>query len=142
MEELADVRTYVKELQQLAQFQRTEIQNAIFSSTFSKPVYDTGKLFNEIGSYNTVSRMLRIDADNRATISINAAPDEAFYGVFAITGTSTHKKYGIRDYPSIGLDNSDVQKDIKELQDQIGKSASDSVKEQVRSIFEGLPKKV
>jgi len=86
--------------------------------------------------------MLRIDADNRATISINAAPDEAFYGVFAITGTSTHKKYGIRDYPSIGLDNSDVQKDIKELQDQIGKSASDSVKEQVRSIFEGLPKKV
>lgn len=142
MEELVDVRSFTRELIELAEFQRTEIQNAIFSTSFSKPVYQSGKLFREIGSYNTVSRMLRIDADNKATISINAAPPDAFYGIFAITGTSTHKKYGIRNYPKVGLENAGVQQDIKQLQDQIGEQASGAVREQVRSIFSGWPKKV
>jgi hypothetical protein len=142
MEELVDVKSFIRELKELAEFQRTEIQNAIFSSTFSKPVYESGHLFREIGSYNTVSRMLRIDADNRVTISINAAPPSAFYGIFAITGTSTHKKYGIRDYPKVGLSDSEVQRDIKDIQDKIGEQANGAVREQVRTIFSGWPKKV
>lgn len=142
MEGLADIRTQIKELEELATFQRTEIQNAIFSTSFSKPVYQSGKLFREIGDYNTVARMLRIENDTQASIVINAAPPKAFYGIFAITGTSTHKKYGIRDYPQIGLDDTDVQAKIKQIQDNIGSSASEAIKEQVRTMFSKLPKKV
>jgi hypothetical protein len=142
MEGLADIRTQIKELEELATFQRTEIQNAIFSTSFSKPVYQSGNLFREIGNYNTVARMLRIENDTQASIVINAAPPKAFYGIFAITGTSTHKKYGIRDYPKIGLDDTDVQAKIKQIQDNIGSSASEAIKEQVRTMFSKLPKKV
>lgn len=142
MEGLANIRTLIPQLEELATFQRTEIQNAIFSPTFSKPVYQSGKLFREIGDYNTVARMLRIENETSATIAINAAPPSAFYGIFAITGTSTHRKYGIRNYPKIGLESSDVQNKIKDIQDQIGSAANEAIVSSVRTIFSKLPKKV
>jgi hypothetical protein len=87
----------MKTLKDVAGLYRTLAQNYMINGPW-RPVYKTGNLYNRIGSYNTVSQMIKENTEGIVVLELNFAPPGATYGYFAETGTGTHSRIGPRPF--------------------------------------------
>ena len=141
MEELGNISSYVKSLQDIASTIVLGAQDAI-KFGFNRSPYDTGNLFNQIGDYNTARRMVKQVNDETADIVFVANPPKASYGYYVVTGTSTSAKYGRRDYGTIGSNTPEVKTKIRALQNQIFADTSEMINFSVQSTLAAGFKKV
>lgn len=76
-----------KTLEQIAVKYKTLTLQNIKPSTYYKAPYDTGNMFNRVSSYNTIDRMIKTK-DSPYVISLQYAPDGAYYGTYVHNGTT------------------------------------------------------
>ena len=76
-----------------------------------------GNLYQQIGSYNTVSNMLKEISENKYTITLDFAPPQAKYGYFAETGTGTHSRIGPRPFAEMAANSPQLATAINEFMD-------------------------
>lgn len=79
----------MKTLAEVAKVYKTVAQTLIRSgySGWKKAPYDTGNLYNTIGSFNNEGRMA-FTQGKRSFLNLNYAPDGAKYGQYVHNGTS------------------------------------------------------
>jgi len=141
MEELGNISSYVKSLQDIASTIVLSAQDAI-KFGFSRPPYRTGNLWKQIGDYNTASKMITQVGETSAEITFIANPPKALYGYYVVTGTSTSSNYGKRDYGTIAINTPEVRTGIRNLQNQIFEDTSEKINFSVQSTLAKGFKKV
>ena len=104
----------MKTLKDLAGLYRTLAQTNMVSGPW-RPVYKTGNLYQQIGDYNTVNRMLTEISQNKYTLTLDFAPPNAKYGYFAETGTGTHSRIGPRPFAAMAANSSELKAAIDEF---------------------------
>ena len=104
----------MKTLKDLAGLYRTLAQTNMVNGPW-RPVYKTGNLYRTIGSYNTVTNMLKEISENKYTLTLNFAPPGATYGYFAETGTGTHSRIGPRPFAEMAANSSELSNAINEF---------------------------
>ena len=106
----------MKTLKDLAGLYRTLAQTNMVNGPW-RPVYKTGNLYRQIGSYNTVANMLKEISENKYTITLDFAPPQAKYGYFAETGTGTHSRIGPRPFAEMAANSPQLATAINEFMD-------------------------
>jgi hypothetical protein len=108
-------------------------------SGWKKPPYDTGNLYNTIGSFNNDQRMI-FTQKNKYFITLNYAPSGAAYGKYVEKGTSKMKA---RPFAGNAAKSPELRKTISEYQDSLVTDINDNVQKRVTVIFEkaGFEKK-
>jgi hypothetical protein len=104
----------MKTLKDLAGLYRTLAQTNMVAGPW-RPVYKTGNLYQQIGDYNTVNRMLTEISQNKYTLTLDFAPPNAKYGYFAETGTGTHSRIGPRPFAAMAANSSELKAAIDEF---------------------------
>jgi len=136
MKALLDLSSYRPELAKIA----TKItEEAVYQIKYgfqsTKAPYETGNLHDRVKEYNTAEQMLKSFSSKPNTLNIEfvANPKNASYGYYIVTGTSTSKNYGRRDYGSLAINSTEVNQKIRSLQREIFKDTGEFVNESIQS---------
>jgi len=136
MDSLVDLSSYRKELADVA---TTITDEAVFQIQYgftnSKSPFITGNLRDRVKDYNTVNQMLRgFDSQpNSLSIEFLANPKGATYGYYIVTGTSTSRNYGKRDYGTIAINSAEVNQKIRSIQRQIFQDTGEFMNESIQT---------
>lgn len=105
----------MKTLNDVAKVYRTIAQNYIKNgySGWKKAPYDTGNLYDQIGSFNTDARMA-FTQGTKSFLNLNYAPPGARYGLYVEKGTQRMKS---RPFAEVAANSSEFKKSIRQYQD-------------------------
>jgi HK97 gp10 family phage protein len=130
----------MKTLEQVAQTYKTIAQSYIKNSYtgWKKAPYDTGNLYNQVGSFNTMDKMIQ-QQKGKSFITLNYAPSDAAYGKYVENGTS---KMPARPFAYNAANSKEVKMAIKDYQDSQVLDINANVQKRVTVIFGKTMKKV
>jgi hypothetical protein len=138
MKELIDLSTYRPQLATIASKITDEAVYLIqYGFQNTKSPFITGNLRDRVKDYNTVSKMLKgfDNQPNELTIEFVANPKGATYGYYIVTGTSTSRNYGRRDYGTVAMNEAEVTQKIRGLQKEIFQDTGEFINEQIQNVF-------
>lgn len=123
----------MKTLEQVATAYRTIAQSYIKNgySGWKKAPYDTGNLYNQIGSFNTMQRMIQ-QQKGKSFVTLNYSPSGAAYGKFVEKGT---RYMSSRPFAYTAGQSAEFRKVIKEYQDSEVLDINKNVQKRVTVIF-------
>tara|TARA_R110000772_G_scaffold23202_2_gene62255 strand:+ start:139 stop:579 length:441 start_codon:yes stop_codon:yes gene_type:complete len=138
MKELVDLSTYRPQLAKIASKITDEAVYLIqYGFRNTKSPFITGNLRNRVQDYNTVNKMLAgfDNKPNQLTLEFVANPKDATYGYYIVTGTSTSRNYGRRDYGTLAMNEAEVKQKIRGLQKEIFQDTGEFLNEEFQNVF-------
>jgi len=99
--------------------------------------YKTGNLYRQIGSFNTLDRMIS-KSGNRSTIKLFYSPTDAAYGKFVEKGTYKMKA---RPFAGNAVSDPQVATAVSEYQNSVVDDINKDIFKQVSVSFKSLGKK-